>query len=52
MKNDVSRETVILGGGLAGISAAYYLKGDCTVLEANEKPGGLCQSFRDRKSVV
>ena len=38
-------EVIILGGGLAGLSVAYYLGGDVPVLEAEEKPGGLCQSF-------
>lgn len=38
--------TIILGGGLAGLSAAYYLGGDVSVLEAEEKPGGLCRSFQ------
>jgi len=38
-------ETIILGGGLTGLSAAHYLDGDCLVLEADETPGGLCRSF-------
>ena len=37
--------TIILGGGLAGLTAAYYLGGKVPVLEAEEKPGGLCRSF-------
>jgi len=39
------KETIILGGGLAGLSAAYYLGGDILVLEGEERPGGLCRSF-------
>lgn len=40
------KETAILGGGLAGLSAAYYMKGGCVVLEANNELGGLCRSFK------
>lgn len=39
----------IIGGGAAGISAAYYLKRkgyvDVTVLEKEEQPGGKCCSY-------
>ena len=38
-------ETIILGGGLTGLSLAQYLEGETLVLEANERPGGLCRSF-------
>jgi protoporphyrinogen oxidase len=38
-------ETIILGGGLSGLSVAHYLGGKCLVLEAEESPGGLCRSF-------
>jgi protoporphyrinogen oxidase len=41
-KND---DILILGGGLSGLSAAHYLGGRCTVLEAEQSPGGLCRSF-------
>jgi len=37
--------TIILGGGLSGLSAAYYLGNQCMVLESEEIPGGLCRSF-------
>ena len=37
--------TIILGGGLSGLSAAYYLGDQCMVLESEEIPGGLCRSF-------
>lgn len=40
-------DTIILGGGLSGLSLARFLKGrDCLVLEADERPGGLCRSFQ------
>ncbi|MGI2012760.1 protoporphyrinogen/coproporphyrinogen oxidase [Shewanella oncorhynchi] len=45
MKTD---ELVILGGGIAGISACYHAhekKIDATCYEANEKPGGLVANF-------
>jgi protoporphyrinogen oxidase len=41
----------ILGGGLAGISLAYFLQNDPRIesidlLEKENKPGGLCRSFK------
>jgi protoporphyrinogen oxidase len=38
-------ETIILGGGLTGLSLAQYLEGETLVLEAEERSGGLCRSF-------
>jgi len=43
------RRVVILGGGVAGLSAAYELgkRGYlCTVLEARDRPGGRCWTIR------
>ncbi len=38
-------EVLVLGGGLAGLSAAYHLKEvDSLVLECEDRPGGLCRS--------
>ncbi|HOO77043.1 MAG TPA: FAD-dependent oxidoreductase [bacterium] len=42
------RQTVILGGGLAGLAAAGFSPGDVVVLEAASRPGGLCRSFECR----
>ena len=43
---------LILGGGLAGMSAAYHLgEEDHLVLEAQDTPGGLCRS-RERDGFV
>lgn len=39
------KKTIILGGGLTGLSAAHFLGGDTMVLDAGEVPGGLCRSF-------
>jgi len=40
-------DTIILGGGLSGLSLASFLKGrECLILEADERPGGLCRSFQ------
>lgn len=36
---------LILGGGLSGLAAAHFLQGRCTVVEAEQSPGGLCRSF-------
>jgi protoporphyrinogen oxidase len=40
-----SSDILILGGGLSGLAAAHFLKGECIVVEAEEIPGGLCRSF-------
>lgn len=39
------REIGILGGGIAGLSLAYFLGEDCEVLEKGKRAGGLCRSF-------
>jgi uncharacterized protein with NAD-binding domain and iron-sulfur cluster len=38
----------ILGGGLAGLAAANFLKHDFEVLEKNEECGGLCRGLREK----
>lgn len=38
----MSRDVVVLGAGLAGLSAAYHLGPDSRVFEASNRPGGLC----------
>lgn len=35
---------IVLGGGLSGLSAAYFLKGACEVFEKESHVGGLCRS--------
>lgn len=43
------KKVIILGGGLAGMTAAYELSKsgyDCTILEARERAGGRCWSIR------
>ena len=37
-------ETLILGAGLAGLSAAYHLEGGFHIIEKSDRPGGLCKS--------
>jgi protoporphyrinogen oxidase len=37
-------ETLILGAGLSGLSAAYHLGSAFHVLEKSDRPGGLCRS--------
>ena len=41
-------DTVILGGGLAGLSLSGGLEGSTLVLESGDAPGGLCRSFEFR----
>jgi protoporphyrinogen oxidase len=38
--------TIVLGGGLAGLSAAFFLDNDALVLEKEPFTGGLSRSFR------
>lgn len=42
-------ETIILGGGLAGVSLAYFLKQKSIILEKEQRLGGLCRSFELNK---
>lgn len=37
--------TIILGGGIAGLSLAYFLNRKTLILEAQEEVGGLCRSY-------
>jgi len=37
-------KTVIIGAGLAGLSAAIKLKGDFLILEKESRPGGFCRT--------
>lgn len=37
-------DTLILGGGLAGLSAAYHSDGDYLLLERADRVGGLCRT--------
>ena len=39
-------KTLIVGGGLSGLCAAYSLGGEAVLLEREDEPGGLCRSFR------
>jgi protoporphyrinogen oxidase len=40
----VSVETLILGAGLSGLSAAYHLGTGYHLLEKSDRPGGLCKT--------
>lgn len=47
MKNNNSNNPiVILGAGIAGLSAAYYLKHDYQIFEKDSRAGGLCKSVQ------
>jgi protoporphyrinogen oxidase len=37
--------TIVIGGGLTGLSAGYFLKDDVIILEKSNSPGGLCASY-------
>lgn len=40
----MGKRVVVLGGGVAGLSAAYHLSGDCDLLERNLYLGGHCHT--------
>ncbi|HUB09039.1 MAG TPA: FAD-dependent oxidoreductase [Myxococcales bacterium] len=39
-----SGEVLILGGGLAGLSAGYHLGAGCRIVEKSDRVGGFCQT--------
>ena len=39
------KQTGILGGGIAGLSLAYFIGDDSEVLEREDTCGGLCRSY-------
>jgi len=41
MKNT---KVIIVGGGLTGLSTAYFLKRDYLIFEKEQRPGGLCRT--------
>src|SRR5580692_9638974 len=38
--------TLILGGGMSGLSCAYHLKDNYALLERSDEPGGLSRSIK------
>ncbi|CAN5175719.1 FAD-dependent oxidoreductase [soil metagenome] len=40
-----SKSVAIIGGGIAGLSLAYFIGEDCEILEKSMQCGGLCRSF-------
>jgi protoporphyrinogen/coproporphyrinogen III oxidase len=44
--------TLIIGGGISGLSTAYYLKGDATIVESRPRLGGVIQTERVDGCVV
>ncbi|MDP3443186.1 MAG: oleate hydratase, partial [Ignavibacteria bacterium] len=47
--NDLSYQTIIVGGGIAGLTAAVYLARDgqkILLIEKNKEFGGLVNSFK------
>lgn len=47
----VSQMAVIIGAGLAGLSAAYHLKDECRILEKDKVVGGLCKSVKTNEYI-
>ncbi len=41
----MNKQIVIIGAGISGLSASYFLKKENIVLEAKDHSGGLCRSF-------
>ena len=47
-KNENHYNTIILGAGPTGLSAAYHLGDDCLLLEKQSTVGGWCRSIVDK----
>jgi len=47
-----SREIIILGAGLTGLSCALHLKKDYLIVERENRPGGLCGSISDKNGFI
>ena len=49
MNNNIA----IIGGGISGLSTAYYLKNnninDITIFESKNSPGGVIKTFKNNK---
>jgi protoporphyrinogen oxidase len=45
IKTGINNETVIVGAGLAGLSAAYHLKNGYSLFEKNSELGGMARSI-------
>ncbi len=43
-----STQTLIIGAGPTGLSAAYHLGDDAVIVEQNDRVGGWCRSVEDR----
>ncbi len=41
-------DTLIIGAGPTGLSAAYHYQGDYVIVEKEDRVGGLCRSISDR----
>ncbi|MBU2615156.1 MAG: FAD-dependent oxidoreductase, partial [Elusimicrobia bacterium] len=39
-------KTIIIGGGISGLAAAYHLKNDYIIFEKENTAGGLCRSIK------
>ena len=45
-KSPRTYQTIVIGAGPTGLSAAYHLGSDCLLLEQNSYVGGWCRSFQ------
>lgn len=55
LQNGNGKHVLILGAGLAGLTAAYELRQAgyrCTILEARERAGGRCWTIRNRTTIT
>ena len=41
-------DTIIIGAGPTGLSAAYHIGGESLLLEQHDRVGGWCRSIEDR----
>src|SRR4051812_40544344 len=45
-------DTLIIGGGISGLSTAYYLKAPSTIVESRPRLGGVIQTERVEGCVI
>ena len=43
-------KTLVIGGGVSGLTAAYYLDSDYLIVEKESEPGGYCKTIKNPNS--
>lgn len=51
MKTELDVKNLIIGGGISGLTLAYYLKDDFLILEKESETGGYCRTIKNPEYV-